>query len=138
MPSQKTCTCKLHPCGKQGDIPRHSQSSLTPAQWPGYNVSTSCVCKPRIWPGVTFVSHSHHMLISHLSRQEVDGMVVYKSTRLPNGLPQYESDPWIFLRTPGDISRRSCGDQKRLFFTGSQTITICDRSEQNRYFKPKS
>ena len=46
------------------------------------------------------------MLISHLSHQEVEGMVVV--------LPQTKSHHWIFFRKPGDISS-CCGDQTSYF-----------------------
>ena len=47
------------------------------------------------------------MLISHLSHQEVEGMVVV--------LPQTKSHHWIFFRKPGDISSCCCGDQTSYF-----------------------
>ena len=42
----------------------------------------------------------------------------------------------VFIKRPGDVSSSFCGDQNRLFFTRSRTISTADRSDQNRSFKP--
>ena len=49
---------------------------------------------------------------------------------------QSESLLWIFLRTTVDISIQFCCYQTQLFFSWSDNISICDRGDRNRYFKP--
>lgn len=40
-----------------------------------------------------------------------------------------------FYRTPAADSSCFCGDQKQILFTWSQTISISERSNQNKYFR---
>lgn len=53
--------------------------------------------------------------------------VLHSRGRLPGDRPQFDS--------PLDISSRFCGDQNLLFFTGSQTISICDPMTKTGYLR---
>lgn len=78
-------------------------------------------------------------------------LLLWPPTRLTNDWPQVETHPFIFLRTPEDISivflvkiwsllRNATvtsgsfsGDQDWIFFTGSWSVSSSDHGDQNRW-----
>lgn len=81
------------------------------------------------------ISQLYYIVVSHLSWQEVEGKVVV--------LLQSQQGFWTgdcsWSHTTGYFSRH-CQPflwwQSWVFYMGSQAIAICDRGDQNSYFKP--
>lgn len=94
------------------------------------------------------ISHSHYMLISHLSQQRWRRRWRHyiKPTRLPNSQLQFESHHWLFVRTHGVICSHFSGNKtgcflRRIEIFPSGYFSLDDQlhpwtSCSNRYLKP--
>ena len=94
-----------------------------------------CFCKwsfmKYLIPRCRFRNHSYYHPTSRrqLSAQDYTAVLPVltgiQPTRLPNGRPQIESHQCITLKTLGDISVRSCGNQTVRYFSQPVEIPIC-------------
>lgn len=109
--------------------------NIISAQLPGYNVISSCFCKPQKRPWLTFltnVAYRFHIICLLTLTSGGGGSIVTGNKAV------WVTPVDIFLRRPADIY--ICffwgGGQNQLFFTGSQTISVHDDGNQNGSFKP--
>lgn len=105
-----------------------------PAKSPGYNVSSQRFCKPQTRPRLTFVfNHILFTLYAHWSyfRHWRGWRWHYQGCRATVWVCFSSVETRWFL-----VLRFFYGDPNRLIFPGSQTVSICDCGDQDRYFNP--